>query len=33
MQDERMNDIPLVLETIDDTIWKEEIELLYSFEN
>ena len=31
MNDERMNDIPLVLETIDATIWKEEIELLYSF--
>jgi len=28
-----MNDIPLVLETIDDSIWKQEIELLYSFEN
>ena len=33
MNDERMDDIPPVLETIDDTIWKEEIELLYSFEN
>lgn len=33
MNDERMNDIPLVLETIDDSIWKEEIELLYSLEN
>lgn len=32
MNDERMNDIPLILETIDDTIWKEEIALLYSFE-
>lgn len=31
MNDERMADIPLILETIDDTIWKEEIELLYSF--
>ncbi len=31
MNDERMDDIPLVLETIDDTIWKQEIELLYSF--
>ena len=31
MNDERMNDIPLILETIDETIWKEEIELLYSF--
>jgi|FLOH01.1.fsa_nt_gi deoxyribonuclease IV len=33
MNDERMDDIPLVLETIDETIWKEEIELLYSFVN
>lgn len=32
MNDKRMNDIPLILETIDETIWKEEIELLYSFE-
>jgi deoxyribonuclease-4 len=31
MNDERIDDIPMVLETIDDTIWKEEIELLYSF--
>lgn len=31
MNDERMNDIPLILETIDETIWKEEIALLYSF--
>ncbi len=31
MDDERMDDIPLILETIDDTIWKQEIELLYSF--
>ncbi|MDD2904690.1 MAG: deoxyribonuclease IV [Sulfurimonas sp.] len=31
MNDERMDDIPLVLETIDETIWKQEIELLYSF--
>jgi len=31
MQDERMNDIPLILETIDETIWREEIALLYSF--
>ena len=29
MNDERMNDIPLVLETIDDTIWDREIEALY----
>jgi len=33
MNDPRMDDIPLVLETIDNTIWKQEIELLYSFEN
>jgi len=31
MNDSRMDDIPLVLETIDSTIWKDEIELLYSF--
>ncbi len=31
MNDDRMDDIPLILETIDDTIWKDEIELLYSF--
>jgi deoxyribonuclease-4 len=31
MNDERMDDIPLVLETIDSSIWKQEIELLYSF--
>ena len=29
--DPRMDDMPLVLETIDESIWKEEIELLYSF--
>ena len=29
MNDERMDDIPLVLETIDDTIWDREIEALY----
>ena len=32
MNDTRMDDIPLILETIDESIWKEEIELLYSFE-
>jgi len=31
MNDPHMDDIPLVLETIDDTIWDEEIALLYSF--
>jgi deoxyribonuclease-4 len=30
MNDPRLNGIPLILETIDDTIWAEEIELLYS---
>jgi deoxyribonuclease-4 len=30
MNDDRMNNIPLVLETIDDSIWDKEIELLYS---
>jgi deoxyribonuclease-4 len=29
MNDERMNDIPLVLETIDESIWDREIEALY----
>jgi deoxyribonuclease-4 len=33
MNDKRMDDIPLILETIDSSIWKEEIELLYSLEN
>ena len=30
MNDDRIDDIPMVLETIDDTIWTQEIELLYS---
>jgi deoxyribonuclease-4 len=30
MNDKRMNDIPLILETIDDTIWDREIEMLYN---
>ena len=29
MNDDRMNDIPLVLETIDETIWDREIEAMY----
>jgi deoxyribonuclease-4 len=29
MNDERMDDIPLILETIDETIWAQEIESLY----
>lgn len=33
MNDERMNDIPLVLETIDETIWDREIESLYDMVN
>jgi deoxyribonuclease-4 len=32
MNDPRMDDIPLVLETIDETIWAQEIALLYSLE-
>ncbi|MFP4331804.1 MAG: deoxyribonuclease IV [Campylobacterales bacterium] len=31
MNDPRMDDIPLILETIDDTIWDKEIEMLYGF--
>ena len=31
MNDGRMDDIPLILETIDPSIWKDEIALLYSF--
>ncbi len=31
MNDDRMNNMPLILETIDETIWAQEIELLYSF--
>ncbi len=30
MNDERLNNIPLILETIDPSIWAEEIKLLYS---
>ncbi len=32
MNDARFNEIPMVLETIDETIWAEEIELLYSLQ-
>lgn len=32
MSDKRFDNIPLVLETIDETIWQEEIALLRSFE-
>ncbi len=31
MNDPRLDDIPLILETIDDTIWDKETALLYSF--
>ena len=31
MNDSRMDDIPLVLETIDESIWAEEIKALYAF--
>ncbi len=31
MNDERFDEIPLVLETIDDTLWPEEITMLYRF--
>jgi deoxyribonuclease-4 len=31
MQDERMDEMPLILETIDSTLWPQEIELLYGF--
>lgn len=31
MQDSRFDDIPLVLETPDETLWAEEISLLYGF--
>ncbi|MBL6969840.1 MAG: deoxyribonuclease IV [Campylobacterales bacterium] len=33
MNDSRMDDIPLVLETIDDTIWDQEIKKLYSLQS
>jgi deoxyribonuclease-4 len=32
MNDSRMDDIPLILETIDESIWADEIKLLYLFE-
>lgn len=32
MKDSRFNNIPIILETPDDTLWKEEIALLRSFE-
>jgi deoxyribonuclease-4 len=30
MNDPRLDDIPIIMETIDDTIWEEEIKKLYS---
>ncbi len=33
MNDARFEDIPMVLETIDDSIWAEEITLLYAMQN
>ncbi len=33
MQDKRIDNIPLILETIDPSIWPEEIKLLKSFAN
>jgi len=33
VQDWRFEDIPLILETPDTALWKEEIKLLRSFEN
>jgi deoxyribonuclease-4 len=32
MKDDRFNHIPIVLETPDETLWAEEIQLLRSFE-
>ncbi|MCU7809694.1 MAG: deoxyribonuclease IV, partial [Candidatus Thiodiazotropha sp. (ex Notomyrtea botanica)] len=32
MQDDRFDDIPMVLETIDETLWAEEIQALYGFQ-
>ncbi len=31
MNDKRFDEIPMILETIDDSIWEEEIKRLYSF--
>ena len=33
LQDPRFDEIPLILETIDNEIWAEEINLLRGFEN
>ncbi|NPA28426.1 MAG: deoxyribonuclease IV, partial [Epsilonproteobacteria bacterium] len=31
MNDPRMDDIPLILETVDESLWEDEIKMLYSF--
>lgn len=33
INDSRFDNIPLILETVDDQIWPDEIQMLYSFEN
>ncbi|MDR1554622.1 MAG: deoxyribonuclease IV [Campylobacteraceae bacterium] len=33
MNDERIDDIPMILETIDESIWAQEINLLYNLQN
>jgi deoxyribonuclease-4 len=33
MNDSRFEEIPMVLETIDSTIWAKEIKLLYKLEH
>jgi deoxyribonuclease-4 len=33
MQDERLDEMPLILETVDSSIWAEEIRLLYGLTN
>ncbi|MDR3178289.1 MAG: deoxyribonuclease IV [Campylobacteraceae bacterium] len=33
MNDDRIDDIPMILETIDESIWSEEILLLYNLQN
>ncbi|MDR2342490.1 MAG: deoxyribonuclease IV [Campylobacteraceae bacterium] len=33
MNDERLDNIPMILETVDESIWSEEILLLYSLQN
>ena len=32
MNDDRFDEIPLILETIDETLWAKEIEWLYSLQ-